>query len=117
MAKSDCVPLLQWFNRESSVGKGKSSVINPHSAWHRKVGPILNIDFRCLMALGQADLRQKLEVAHISPCGKGGKKMKPIHCKTCLGRCFGFEKPCNEFSFRDEREFISEGDLIEYVLK
>ncbi|MBT7202413.1 MAG: hypothetical protein HN867_02840, partial [Deltaproteobacteria bacterium] len=43
--------------------------------------------------------------------------MKPIHCKTCLGRYFGFEKPCNEFSFRDEKEFISEGDLIKCVLR
>ena len=67
------------------------------------------------MALGQADLRQKLEVAHISPYGKGGKKMKPIHCKTCLGRQFGLKKFCIEFSFRDESEFISVGDLTECV--
>ena len=92
-------------------------MINPHSAWHRKVGPILNIDFRCLVVLGQADLRQKLEVAHISPYCKGGKKMKPIHCKTCLGHYFGLEKLCIEFSFRGESEFISDGDLIECVEK
>ncbi len=41
--------------------------------------------------------------------------MKPIHCKTCLGRYFGLEKLCIEFSFRDESEFISKGDLIECV--
>ena len=74
-------------------------MINPHSAGHRKVGPILNIDFRCLVALGQADLRQKLEVAHISPYGKGGKKIKPNYCKTCLGRYFGLEKLCISSAF------------------
>ena len=41
--------------------------------------------------------------------------MKPILCKTCLGRYFGLEKFCIEFSFRNEIEFISEGNLTEYV--
>ena len=41
--------------------------------------------------------------------------MKPILCKTCLGRYFGLEKFCIEFSFRNEIEFISERNLIEYV--
>ncbi len=41
--------------------------------------------------------------------------MKPIHCKTCLGRQFGVKKLCIEFSFRDESEFISVRDLTECV--
>ena len=41
--------------------------------------------------------------------------MKPILCKTCLGRYFDLEKFCIEFSFRNEIGFIFEGNFIEYA--
>ncbi len=46
---------------------------------------------------------------------QGRKENEADSLQNLFGALLRFKKLCTEFSFRDESEYISEGDLIECV--